>query len=688
MSWLQIVLPLLACLAIFFIPGALLGRLCGARGLVWAGSSAPITVTLASVGAVVVQLFHLRWTLAAFAIWTLVCALLAVAVRYWWLRRTDSGEMLLPRVVRPSRWMLLATCGSLLGAAGIIGYRLTQVFGAPSNISQTYDNVFHLNAIRFILDTGRGSSLGLGSLDTTSSSFYPAAWHDLAALVVQASGTSIPVAVNVTNIAIAAVIWPLAAILLATRISGSRPAVILLAGALSTGFASFPYLMVNWGVLYPNLLALALLPAGLALAVDLLGLGSDGGPRPALALLLLVGTIPGIALAHPSALLALLAFGIPLVLWALFRGLLRSGEGPSHPPGVRPGGASGRPPLWKSRAAMISGTVAYLLVLAVLWIRARPSEAASGWPPSQSVAQAVGQALLNAPQVMNGARIAGEQQSAAATQLGPVPLAVDILVLVGILTLISRRRQLWLLATYAIGCGFYVAVSGLPAGHLRMLITGVWYNDTDRLAALLPIVALPVAAVGGLWLLDGAAILWRSRGYLSRLRIPGLAGGAATAAVFVLVLLTLQSGSVGGIWAAAGAYRMDNSSALLSTDEQTLLGRADRQIPAGAVVVGNPGTGAALVYALADRRSMLSAIGPQGGPAQQTVATSLNKLGADPAVCPAVRTLHSYYVLDFGPKEVLGNQHPFQGLDGLDHAQGFQLLDSVGEAKLYKVTGC
>ncbi len=342
---------------------------------------------------------------------------------------------------------------------------------------------------------------------------------------------------------------------------------------------------------------------------------------------------------------------------------------------------------------MIGAAAVYLLLVAVLWIKVRPSEAASGWPPSQSVAQAFGQALLNAPQVMNGVRIAGEQQIVSAAPLAAVPVGTAVLVLLGIVALISRRRQLWLLATFAISCGFYVAVSGLSAGPLRSLITGVWYNDTDRLAALLPVMALPVGVIGGVWIAEGVSAAWRHRPYGRRLVLPRstagtLAAGILVAAAFVVVIVVIQRGASGGVQAAAGAYRMDNSAALLSTDEQELLSRADRHIPAGAVVVGNPGTGAALVYALADRESMLGAIGPEGGPAEKTIAANLNRAATDPSVCAAVRELNSYYVLDFGSKEVLGSHHPFPGLEGLGQAQGFQLLDAVGDAKLYKVTGC
>lgn len=58
-----------------------------------------------------------------------------------------------------SRWW---TIGAAVAAAVVIGLQIFAVIGQPSAISQTFDNVFHLNAIRYIMDTGAASPSNSG----------------------------------------------------------------------------------------------------------------------------------------------------------------------------------------------------------------------------------------------------------------------------------------------------------------------------------------------------------------------------------------------------------------------------------------------------------------------------------------------------------------------------------------------
>ncbi|MDQ6739667.1 MAG: hypothetical protein M3021_04675, partial [Actinomycetota bacterium] len=141
-----------------------------------------------------------------------------------------------------------AVAGVALGAL-IIGARLLFVFGSPDSISQTFDNIFHLNAIQYIYQTGQASSLTIGGM--TGIPFYPAAWHAFAALVGQLSGASIPVAVNAANLAIGALVWPLGCVYFCQQVFGQKMHAALLTGVLSAGFGAFPILMVDFGVLYP-----------------------------------------------------------------------------------------------------------------------------------------------------------------------------------------------------------------------------------------------------------------------------------------------------------------------------------------------------------------------------------------------------------------------------------------------------
>ena len=282
MSWMQTIPTIIVGLLVLFLPGALLARTMGARGLTLWSASAPLTVSVASVGAILLQMLNIRWSVVSMVLITLVLTAAAAGVRVLWLRRTSGSWPRpeigrLPAVLRSAAYLLAVGI-----PAAIISVRFTRIFGGPENISQTYDNVFHLNALRVIADSGRASSLTLASLDPSSNrlSFYPAAWHDVVALVVDASGSSIPMAVNVSNMIIAAVVWPLSAMFLVSTLTGRRPVPMMVTGALAAGFSSFPYLMVDFGVLYPTLLAIALLPFVSALLSNSWVLDATDRPPP------------------------------------------------------------------------------------------------------------------------------------------------------------------------------------------------------------------------------------------------------------------------------------------------------------------------------------------------------------------------------------------------------------------------
>ncbi|WP_125609601.1 DUF6541 family protein [Specibacter cremeus] len=655
MTWLQTVPTILVAVLIIFVPGALLARCLGTRGLAWAATAAPLTVSLVSVGAILAQKVHVRWSLGVLAVVTIVACAIAVAARLpLILRRRREGRGGAPWTWPPLPLALSVAAGFAVPVL-ILGIRFAKIFINPANISQTYDNVFHLNAIRFILNTGNGSSLNIGTLDPVSPSmFYPAAWHDLVALVVGATTVPIPVGVNAVNMVLGALVWTTSSIYLASRVLGTRPATFLATGALAAAFGAFPYLLMEFGVLYPNFLALTVLPVFVALAADLVKVSVEPRPGPVLAAVLIAAGLPGLALAHPSVLMAFGVFALaPLVAWLVLR--------------VRD--AVRGQLAWPWAAGAVVVVAAYVVTLNYMWGVVRPSKAASFWPPVQTISQAFGEALTNGP-------------------LGrPTPWLVAALTLVGIYAVFRRRRGYWLLGAFAISCFLFIVVSAFAKDDLRNFFTGVWYNDSYRLAAMLPVFALPVAAVGAQWLF-GLAMATKPITALQpvgRRRVALAVGAVGWVAVIVLA----QGYAVASAQGKARAqYALTSDSALLTTDENTLLLRVPEHVPTNGIIVDNPGTGGALAYALANRRVVLPAVSSSPGPDDQTLIQHLPSVNHDPAVCAAVKALGSFYVLDFGPREINGMHHTFPTSEQLATTPGLELVDHEGAAKLYRITAC
>lgn len=67
---------------------------------------------------------------------------------------------------------------AVLGGAVIIR-TLMKLIGQPDHMSQVFDNVFHLNSIRYIMERENASSLTLGS-SQGQAPIYPASWHTFA----------------------------------------------------------------------------------------------------------------------------------------------------------------------------------------------------------------------------------------------------------------------------------------------------------------------------------------------------------------------------------------------------------------------------------------------------------------------------------------------------------------------------
>jgi len=656
MTWFQTIDAFLASACILFVPGAILARAVGARGMAWLATAAPLSVSLAAVGPLAAHALEVHWTPVFLAEFTLCAAVLAWGVRHvFWALRPRIQR---PRWALPSKPVFLATLGGLAFGAMVITVRFMRMFVGPENISQTFDNVFHLSEIRFILESGNGSSLSIGSLSASGpDQFYPAAWHDIVALVVQVSNAPIPVAVNTVDIVIGALVWTISGMYLSTRVAGMRPAILLMTGVLSGAFGAFPYLLVNFGVLYPNFLGIALLPAFVALAADVLRLSVPSSPGVVKGAILLAMGAPGLALAHPNVLMALGAFVVPLLLFWVVRLIASRGNHRN---------------LWTHLAfslLALSATGLYLALLALAWGRFRPSSAGSFWKPTQSIPGALRDALTTAPLDV------------------PLSWVAVVLTAVGLVAICTKLDRLWLLGPYLVGVWLFVVASGYPSGPFRDAITGVFFNDSNRLAAMLPVVALPLAAVGTVWILElVAALIPRT---IRNSRPVRLSMAAATILVAAGVGLAAQNNSIQSIQDQTILdYAVTPDSPLLSPDKAALLARADSRIPIGATVIASPTTGASLVYALEDRNVILPAITSRPTAEIYVVLQQLPELAQNPAVCGAVRKLNAYYVLDFGGKQILDMTLPFPSSEALAGTPGLTLIDQQGAAKLYRIDGC
>jgi hypothetical protein len=664
MSWFSTAPAILACLGLLFIPGALVVAALGVRRPWYLAVAPLLSITLVAVTAILAPFLGVAWSLLPVSVVTLIVSLAFLGARLLLQRKGVQAEApALPwQFQKPSRANIVVTIGFLAGSAAI-AFQLYKAFDRPDNISQTFDNVFHLNAIRYILDTGNASSLTLSGMTTGDSPpyFYPAAWHGLASLLVQLTGSPISVAVNVLNLCVAATVWTAGCMFLTRTAVGPNAYAISAAGVLAAGFGSFPLLLLDFGVLYPNFLAISMLPAALACVAIFFGISERTG-EPGLARYLLAPAAAiGTAIAHPNGLMSLLALSIPILLVSFIRFLLSR---------YRNGHGHGR------TVFMGVGLLAILGVIAVMWNYIRPPAAAATWLPFQTPGQAIGEIITN-----------------SAMQRPPA-FAVSILLIAGVVVLLRRHQRIWLLGSFGVVAALFVVVSAGPVGLIRDTLTGVWYNDSYRLAALLPVAAVPLAAAGAGWLAGKLQHLWQERSAslaflperltTSRVMVPVVVPLALLGVLLVAQTLPLRA----SIASAKANYSTTPDSPLVSSDEMALIEELDRIVPPDATIAVNPWTGGAMAFALADRNTTSKHTLTTYTKEVELLNDKLRDASDDPAVCDAAREDNVRYVLDFGTREVHGGNHGFAGLQIPDNTPGFSLLARQGDAKLFQVTAC
>jgi hypothetical protein len=280
------------------------------------------------------------------------------------------------------------------------------------------------------------------------------------------------------------------------------------------------------------------------------------------------------------------------------------------------------------------------------------------WPAGETLAQAAGEVLLNAP------------------TRGPAAWTVSLLVVAGIVVAAQSARMVWLpLAHLGLGL-LYILASGSD-GWVAQTLTGPWYNDSFRLAAATAVTGVPLAALGVV-------------GLAKRLPV----GGLQLRQLIVLLAAVALSGGLGH----AGNTRRVALTYKPPSADTTYLSGADRAfleglgewVKPGQVVIGSPWNGSALVYALAERPVVFAHLSGSWSADGLFLAKSLAGAARDPQVCAAVHRLGVRYALD-GPRSFWAGdrrQEAFKGVVNLSGRPGLTQIAKGGRYTLYRLDGC
>lgn len=632
-SWSQ-TLPTFALLLVaLFVPGWLVLRALGARGLEAVAVSPAVSVAVIAAWATVTQRLGLGWS------WLVLAAVTALTGAIGWLAAHAFGgpdPALTPRrrlLGRPDPHVVVAiSLGVLISLVTIL-----PAIGRPDELVDSPDAVYHLSRIRLFVDTGNFSIV--------HPTFYPNGFHAWIATALQGGVAPVLPGTNVATVVLAAAVWPVGVVTLVRHALGTSRIITYAAGLASAAFVSFPTILLGWGVLWPNLMGTALTPG--ALAIMLQAARGTKGPLRRGQWLGFAAAVPGLALIQPNSLVALVLFALVWFVTARLRS-----------------GALGHTP-WATVARDVGAVavvgVAGLLVAPIVSDRLASTQSYE-WTGQVSVWSAL-------------VEVVGGRLQIPVVLWGPLTLLV-----LGVAWIALRARAaLPVLAMWAAVVVLYVMAATSTASWTA-LITGYWYNDKVRLASL--------AAVPGVVLVAAAAPAVRDL----LLKVPFLRIQAPAVTLVALTLIPVATVVAHGPTRSAMLDEFfrpaDPTHVILSRQAQADLADLARDIPAGEGLIGRPENGSPLMFALFGTNTFYRSIPIPDTGDEHLLGTGFDEMTTRPDVCDALSRHGIRWAIDSPHVYWLDRPERSSGLFDLASVDGLEQVRTVGDYTLFRITAC
>ena len=685
-SWHQAIPTLITAIVLLFGPGGVAVRLTGARWFTAAAVGPAITVTMIGVGGILAGAAGIPWGPAALAgttgvTWVIVLGgRLAVRLVVRFRRRADSEPATDPddAATEPecTAWgrllgTLLRAAAPVVGLAGAFYIVRKVLIGSserPELFPQHPDTIFHLGLAQWMVEHHDISALHSNGWANPQGgqATYPVGFHDLTATLSMLTGVPVVVATSCFVLVAAGLAWPVGSTYLARSVLGTGPVVGVVAPIASVLLTVYPYMIMGFGVLWPNLLGQALLPGVLALVVALNGRRKPSrtqSERSGTVLLLLLAAIPGLTLAHPNATVTLFVYGWFIVLVAVLRRTWADSRRTVH--------------RWRPLATL--GAVTALGI--VVYLLERPASMVATGNPGPEIGAAEG--FRNAIEL-------------APRGAAPLTLLAVVALLGAVVALVKPRYRTaaWAVPTALLFLVLFWGNVAVDNGTWR-IFTWPWYNNAVRLevAGSLAITMLLTTAVVGVCTLLGQAVS-RGLGQLAWSHPQLTEVGAAAFAVVLIAVVVVPTHA----WVASKVawlrpyFHPHSARSWASPRELKALHAMAAVIPRGVDVAANPWNGATYLWVVGDRTMLYPTEKVNNTPDRQLLGLKLNQVGVDPEVCVAARRLHVDYAITGGRPFLWALSSDLAGYVGIDALpkshSAFVKQGVYGPYTLWRRTGC
>lgn len=592
----------------------------------------------------------------------------------------DSGQSL--------DWPILLY--ATIGIIAVVVFFIKQLDG-PDSFFQGWDNVTHLNGIRSLMIGGDLNPLSLNSFSpfdvspyTEGPSFYPSALHVLCASVASVVGAAPAVALNAVNAVMIGLVFPLGFYQLISVLTNHNKPIVVAGSLLCLGNAVAPWDMLIYGPLFPNLFAFSFIPAVMASFILMCREISNSlwwcACRDCVVVFLGALTV---FLGHPNGIFSLIVLLAPyLMYW---------GWGELKEQGI-------------SLLFRVVFAMAYLLFICVFWV------VCYSLPMFSSV---VG---VSWPAINNSFLGAAADALLFSYVWRPENFLVSVLMAAGFFVVSRNRTYRWLGVSMITSQLFYAICAGTD-GELKQLLTGFWYTDYYRVAALAAFAGSIVACFGLGKLFEWSLSCTESLTSRGGLRIFEqldsyhlLPTGVFLIAGYLIFNANVVLPVVGHIelplgYQAAETRRQYDKALVhydvLTVEELAFVNDNRQLLGDGSTIINSPNDGSLFLYAT-DKMSTFYRSGSCPGPNDETedsylIRTRLYDIDSDERVKNAVRHIGAKYVLqlDYGERaeecRIFYNSYYPEDWSGIqlinEDTPGFTLLAKNQDMRIYRIDG-
>lgn len=507
----------LIALAVLYLPGCIIWNNRFDNPAATAAAAPPTSIFAYVLVGILCSKLHIA--ISAISIFTFT-VLLSIGISLFFLIVSKTRKSN-PSIAKPNGqdFLPLLIC---IGTGFVFAYWFfSHSLADWSHLTQSEDNIRHYAYIRSLLNStdwstlnvsmyGIGVSQSLNPYLSQTGGFYPLGWHIPSAITCALASTSIGIGTNVVNFALIGISLPLGSYYLISQVFPNESKLRVATGAIvSLVLPASPWVLLAVWPLFPNLATMCLVPAAAALFIDATTDSSAYRPTKIVSFILCCG---GISVTQPNGIFVCAVLLIPYTVW------ICSEHGCETKFANRIG---------IKKARLIVGSIATLSI-SLIWIALYKLPPFQGvvsyyWSPISTIWQAMVDCLLTAYPIQ------------------PASIFIALLCAAGALHLL-RKKLYWPVISYSLAVVLYVVAAAFGDNVIKHVLTGFWYTDPYRVAAMLAFCCIPVA-YSGFTLLLGTV-----KAIADRLDMPSKSCIVAIAAVLALfIVFALPSFAIRGV---------------------------------------------------------------------------------------------------------------------------------------------